>query len=175
VAEDKAGMLLGIISLMAVIGAPLGGVLADFWQKKNPKGRMLWAALADTAAAAFIIVALFFDVNGVGFVLALVWCFFTMSALPALGSVTQDVVTPGLKSMSWGMAVFVMYLLGGGWAPMLVGVISDSLGGGAGGLKTALMIMSIGGFGGGILFLLGSRHYPADQEKVGDHTLHRDR
>lgn len=174
IAEDKAGMLLGIISLMAVFGAPLGGVLADFWQKKSPRGRMLWAALADAAAALFIIVALVLNVAGAGFVLALVWCFFTMSALPALASITQDVVKPGLKSMAWGMAVFVMYVLGGGWAPMLVGVISDSLGGGAEGLRTALMIMSLGGFVGGVLFFFGSRHYPADQKKVGDHAFEKE-
>jgi MFS family permease len=174
VAEDKAGMLLGIISLMAVVGAPLGGVLADLWQKKNPRGRMLWAAVADIAAALFIVVALFLNVAGVGFGLALIWCFFTMSALPALASITQDVVKPGLKSMAWGMAVFVMYILGGGWAPMLVGMISDSLGGGAEGLRIALMIMSGGGLVGGTLFFFGSRHYPADQEKVGDHTLEKE-
>ena len=174
VAEDKAGMLLGIISLMAVFGAPLGGLLADFWQKKSPRGRMLWAALADAAAALFIIVALLLNVAGVGFGLALVWCFFTMSALPALASITQDVVKAGLKSMAWGMAVFVMYVLGGGWAPMLVGMISDSLGGGAEGLRSALMIMSLGGFAGGALFFFGSRHYPADVEKVGDHALEKE-
>jgi MFS family permease len=174
VAEDKAGMLLGIISLMAVIGAPLGGILADFWQKKSPGGRMLWAAVADIVAAVFILAALYLNVTGAGFGLALVWCFFTMSALPALASVTQDVVRPGLKSMAWGMAVFVMYVLGGGWAPMLVGVISDSLGGGAQGLRTALMIMSVSGFVGGALFIVGSRRYPADRERIGDHTLEKE-
>ncbi len=174
IAEDKAGMLLGIISLMAVFGAPLGGILADFWQKKSPRGRMLWAAVADILAALFIIVGLQLNVAGVGFGLALVWCFFTMSALPALASITQDVVNPGLKSMAWGMAVFVMYVLGGGWAPMLVGGISDSLGGGEAGLRIALTIMSAGGLVGGALFFFGSRHYPADQEKVRDHTLEKE-
>jgi MFS family permease len=175
IAEDKAGMLLGIISLMAVIGAPLGGIVADIWQKKSSKGRMYLAAVADASAAAAILVAFSFDLQGIGFAFALAWCFFTMAAMPSLMSVTQDVVTPGLKSMAWGMAVFVMYVLGGGWAPALVGVISDGLGGGAHGLKVALMIMSLGGFAGGALFLIGSRHYPADHDKVKHHTLEGER
>ena len=41
VTAADAGMTVGIISLMAIIGAPLGGFLADAWQKKNSRGRML--------------------------------------------------------------------------------------------------------------------------------------
>jgi hypothetical protein len=64
-----------------------------------------------------------------------------------------------------------MYLLFGGWAPELAGLISDSLGGGAEGLKIALIIMSVGGFFGGVLFFIGSKKYPEDMEKVKDHIL----
>ena len=175
IGEDKAGMLMGIVSLMAVIGAPLGGILSDFWQKRNNRGRMYLPALADFLAAAAIIASLLLDVKGIGFAFALIWCALTMSALPSLGSVTQDVVSPGMKSMSWGMAVFVMYMLGGGWAPALVGFISDSLGGGTNGLKIALIIMSSCGFVGGVLFLFGSKKYPQDMEKVQDHILEEER
>jgi predicted MFS family arabinose efflux permease len=35
VGEDKAGLLIGILSLMAIVGAPLGGVIADLWQNFN--------------------------------------------------------------------------------------------------------------------------------------------
>jgi hypothetical protein len=91
---------------------------------------------------------------------------FLMLGLPSIHTITQDVVTPGMKGMSWGMIILVIYLLGGGWAPAGIGLISDSLGGGAYGVKMALFIAPAAGLLAGILFLIGSRHYAADVKKV---------
>jgi MFS family permease len=185
---DKAGTLLGIISLMAVIGAPLGGFLADTWQKKNDKARMLLPAVADVVSALVLIAALVFKVQGIGFYLALVWGVVFMMGLPALSAVTQDVVPPGLKGMAWGMTVLTMYIFGGGWAPYAVGAVSDGLfaflGGTAEGiteaeaivfkaegLRYALMIAATSGIIGSIFFFLGAKRYPEDMEKVKDITL----
>ena len=41
----KAGAIMGGIGLLGVIGAPLGGVVADIWQKKNRAGARVHAAL----------------------------------------------------------------------------------------------------------------------------------
>lgn len=185
---DKAGTLLGIISLMAVIGAPLGGFLADTWQKKNNKARMLLPAVADLVSALVLIGALLLKVQGIGFYLALAWGVVFMMGLPALSAVTQDVVPPGLKGMAWGMTVLTMYVFGGGWAPYAVGALSDGifafLGGAAEGiteaealvfkaegLRYALMIAATSGVIGSIFFFLGAKKYPADLEKVKDITL----
>ena len=185
---DKAGTLLGIISLMAVVGAPLGGFLADTWQKKNNKARMLLPAVADLVSALVLIGALLLKVQGIGFYLALAWGVVFMMGLPALSAVTQDVVPPGLKGMAWGMTVLTMYVFGGGWAPYAVGAISDGifafLGGAAEGiteaealvfkaegLRYALMIAATSGVIGSIFFFLGAKKYPTDVEKVKDITL----
>lgn len=188
VTVDKAGMLLGIISLMAIIGAPLGGFLADMWQKKNDKARMLLPAVMDLLSAVVLIAALVFKVEGIGFYLALLWGVLFMMGLPALSAVTQDVVTPALKGMAWGLTVLTMYVFGGGWAPYVVGEISDALfvvlGGTAEGLtdaevmnfmaeglKYALMIVATSGIIASIFFFIGARHYPDDMNKVKDITL----
>jgi MFS family permease len=188
IAVDKAGTLLGIISLMAVVGAPLGGFLADTWQKKNNKARMLLPAVADVVSALVLIGALLFKVQGIGFYLALVWGVVFMMGLPALSAVTQDVVPPGLKGMAWGMTVLTMYLFGGGWAPYAVGALSDGLfaflGGAAEGvteaealifkaegLRYALMIAATSGVIGSIFFFIGAKRYPEDMEKVKDIAL----
>lgn len=185
---DKAGMLLGIISLMAIIGAPLGGFLADMWQKKNDKARMLIPAIMDVLCAIILIIALVFKVQGIGFYFAMLWGVLFMMGIPALSAVTQDVVTPGLKGMAWGMTVFTMYVFGGGWAPYLVGYLSDTLfvfmGGTAEGLtdtevmhlmseglRYALMIIATSGFIGAIFFFIGAKHYPEDTNKVKDIKL----
>ncbi len=166
ITEAKAGMTVGIISLMAIIGSPLGGFLADFWQKTNPRGRMLVPVVGDLTAAALLVPALIMDVSGIGLILMFAFGIFLMLGLPSIHTITQDVVTPGMKGMSWGMIILVIYLLGGGWAPAGIGLISDSLGGGAYGVKMALFIAPAAGLIAGILFLIGSRHYAADVKKV---------
>jgi len=53
----------------------------------------------------------------------------------------------------------------------VVGVISDALGGGAAGLKTALIIVAFSGIVAAFLLWLGSRHYPADMDRVKNAVL----
>ncbi len=171
IAEDKAGMLAGLVMMMAIFGAILGGALSDIWQKRNPKARMLLAMTGDGLAAAVMIAALLLDVKGAGYYLAVLWGMMVMIGTPALNAVSQDVVKPALKGTSWGMAVFCMYVFGGGWAPIVVGAISDSLGGGAEGLKQALIIVAFSGFVAAFLLWLGSRHYPDDMDRVKNAVL----
>ena len=171
IAEDKAGMLAGLIMMMAIVGAILGGALSDIWQKRNRKARMLLAMTGDGLAAIVLIAALLLDVRGPGYVLGVIWGMMVMVGTPALNAVSQDVVMPALKGTSWGMAVFCMYVFGGGWAPIVVGAISDALGGGAAGLKTALIIVAFSGIVAAFLLWLGSRHYPADMDRVKNAVL----
>lgn len=174
ITEAKAGMTVGIISLMAIIGSPLGGFLADFWQKTNPRGRMLVPVVGDLIAAALLVPALIMDVSGAGLILMFAFGIFLMLGLPSIHTITQDVVAPGMKGISWGMIILVIYLLGGGWAPAGIGLISDSLGGGAYGVKMALFIAPAAGFIAGILFLIGSRHYADDVRKVKHEVIEQE-
>jgi MFS family permease len=171
IAEDRAGMLAGLIMMMAIVGAILGGALSDIWQKRNRRARMLLAMTGDGLAAVVLIAALLLDVQGPGYVLGVIWGMMVMVGTPALNAVSQDVVMPALKGTSWGMAVFCMYVFGGGWAPIVVGVISDALGGGAAGLKTALIIVAFSGIVAAFLLWLGSRHYPGTWTGVKNAVL----
>jgi MFS family permease len=165
IGEDTAGMYFGIIALMALIGAPLGGFLADVWQKRNRRGRMYLPCLAAFLSSLILIPALRYEVKGFGFALAIIWGVLAVVLMPPIMAVSQEVVTPGLKGMSVGMFNLCVYLLGGGWAPWIVGMISDSLGGGMSGLRIALMLTTLGGFAGGTLFWLASRSYPVDMDR----------
>ena len=171
VAEDQAGLATGVIALMAVAGAGIGGVLADRWQHTNPRGRMLLNATSDVLAAVCAVTALLLDVEGMGFVLMCAWCAMSILGIPALSAVTQDVVNPAFKGLSYGAGVFFSYVLGGAWGPVAVGAMSDALGGGAEGLKYAMLIASLGGFAAAFANWLGSRTYPADMAKVAGSSL----
>ncbi len=173
IAEDKAGMMMGVISLTAIIGAMLGGVLADRWQKKNPRARMILPAISEIICALTAVIAIMLiDISFTSsVVLSIVYGIASVAGQPALGAVTQDVVHPRLKGMSWGMTVFSMYFFGGAWAPGATGLISDLLGGGGSGLASALILASAGGLLAAVCFFLGSRQYPEDVKKVDGFVL----
>lgn len=175
VSEARAGMILGISALGGIIGAPLGGVIADLWQKKNKKGRSYTPILASFFATILLFVALFLDLEGPGLALIVFFGIFVVLGIPAVNSISQDVVSPGLKGVAWGMGGFVMMLGGAAWSPSAVGAISDALGGGAWGLKAAMMSLCVPGIVACICFWRGSRHYPADMEKVKGFVLEAER
>ena len=165
---DKAGYAMCIISLIAIIGAPVGGALSDFWYKRNRRGR-LWLPAAASVLTSICLAASFLAFSysfALGLSLSLLFGIVNMIAIPALSVISQDVVLPAYKGLAYGLSVFFMYLLGGAWSPVAVGAISDTLGGGAQGLMWAVVIACIGGLLASICFIMGARHYVADEDAV---------
>jgi len=171
ISEATAGMITGGIGLTAIIGAPLGGFLADFWQKKNPRGRMYIPAVAYIIGGCLLIVVILTRFSPVGIVLAGIYGICAAMAMPAIAAISQDVVPVAHKGLSMGLAVFAQYMLGGAWGPYVVGAVSDALGGGADGLGMGVMLCGFFGIVAGIFFLVASRTYPEDLQKVKDETI----
>ena len=166
ITEAKAGILFGAIGLAAIIGAPLGGFLADFWQKKNPRGRMYVPAVAYIIAGILLVVVILTGFSPVGIALAVFYGIATAMAMPAVAAISQDVVPVAHKGLSMGLAVFAQYMLGGAWGPYVVGAVSDAMGGGADGLGIAVALCGAFGVLAGVLFLVAARTYPEDSQKV---------
>jgi MFS family permease len=171
ISEDKAGLLFGAIGLAAIIGAPLGGFLADFWQKKNPRGRMYIPAVAYIIGGSLLIVVILTRFSPLGIALAVLYGVAAAMAMPAIAAISQDVVPVAHKGLSMGMAIFAQYMLGGAWGPYVVGAVSDSLGGGADGLGIAVALCGAFGLLAGVLFLVAARTYPEDSQKVKDEAI----
>jgi MFS family permease len=171
--EDTAGLVLSIGIPLAILGALLGGTFSDFWHKRNLKGRLLLPAWGSLISALFLAAAFpFLHTNWMlAGALATVYGFVYYLGMPALGAVSQEVIPPAHKGLSWGMTIFCMYMFGGAWSPWAVGGISDALGGGAAGLTWALMASCIGGLGAAFCFFMGSRTYIADADKVKNAVL----
>lgn len=164
----QAGTTMGVVGLLAILGAIMGGILADYWNKRNSRGHLYLPALgcfiaALAMAAAFLLFPVSF---AVGLTFAAIYGIFSVVPSPPLGIVSQNVIPPAHKGLSWGLTVFAMYFLGGAWSPWLTGAISDSIGGGARGLQVACIIAAAGGLLGAICFLIASRTYPADVDRV---------
>ncbi len=168
---SMAGMIVGGIVMASIIGPPLGGLLADYWQKRNSGGRIYLAALAAIVGSALLIIVYISKMNQIGVIVGIVYGTINLMVAPALGSISQDVVPVANKGLSFGLAVLCAYALGGAWGPYVVGGISDALGGGANGLSTALIISTAGGFIGGILMLLAVKHYASDMDKVKEDAI----
>jgi len=168
IGTDTAGYLTCGISLVAIIGAPLGGVLSDSWYRKNRKGR-LWLPAVSSAVSSLLLAASVLSFSqsfALGLVLIFIFGIANMVAIPALSVISQDVVPAAYKGLSNGVASVFMYALGGAWAPVLVGGMSDSLGGGAAGLMWAMVIACSGGLLAFVCFMMGAKYYIADEDRV---------
>jgi len=85
---------------------------------------------------------------------------FTAWASSAI-AVTQDVVHPGLRAVSYALGVITQNLLGSSLGPVVTGAFSDRFG-----ILTALKIASAMALISCILFYIGSHYYKRDLDKV---------
>jgi MFS family permease len=162
----QGSKLASTILVLALLGAPLGGFLANRWKRSRPDALLLFCAITSILAAAAMHAGFFLHGQGAGYALLCLWGILTVCYLPPATAVTQDVAHPGMRAMSWGMCVFCMYLLGGAYSPWIVGAWTDSLGGGAAGLEKALLVVPAAGILAAVFFFVGSRFYVRDVERV---------
>jgi MFS family permease len=161
-----AGLLAGAIMMLALIGAPLGGLIIDRWRKTQKRARLLFPAISTLLSA----VLLFFGIvilKGLPQLIVL-FCFgvIIMTFIAGAGAVTQDVIHPGLRATSYAIAVAVQNLLGSFTAPIVLGKISD-----LSDLQMSMNILPVALVIGSLLFFLGSKHLVNDMNKVANVKL----
>jgi MFS family permease len=159
--QDKAGSMASSVMVLALVGAPLGGILTDRWRKTQLNARLLVPAISSLVSAILLFAALFIFKGAVQYVLFLTMGIAIMVFISGATAVTQDVIHPGLRATSYAIAVVFQNLLGASMAPIVVGRIYDQSD-----IKTALSILPFMLVIGAILFYLGSRYYAKDMEKV---------
>ena len=159
--QDKAGSMASSVMVLALIGAPLGGILTDRWRKTQFNARLLLPAISSLVSAILLFSALFLFEGVIQYVLFLAMGIAIMVFISGATAVTQDVIHPGLRATSYAIAVVVQNLLGASTAPIVVGQIYDHSN-----IKTALSILPFMLVIGAVLFYLGSRYYNKDMEKV---------
>ena len=149
------------IMAMAIFGAPLGGWLADRWYQRRLDARLLFGGLTTLATAATLFIAMVFCTGATQYAVLFLTGLCAAAFVPATAAVTQDVVHPGLRAISYSLNVIVMSLLGSSLGPIFVGAISDAYG-----LHTAISLLPAFTAFAGVMFLIGSRFYTRDFEKV---------
>ena len=83
--------------LLAIVGFPLGGFLADRWRKKRMNARLLFPALSSLITGVIFLSAFYFLQGPSQYALILLGGMAASAFSPAAIAVTQDVVHPGLE------------------------------------------------------------------------------
>lgn len=159
--QEKAGTMASAVMVLAIVGAPLGGYLTDRWRKKQSRARLLFPTISSLCTALLLFSALSFFTGTIQLVVFLIMGIFITLFLSGAASVTQDVIHPGLRAMSYAVAVVIQNLLGASMAPIVIGKIYDLTN-----IKTALEFLPLVLLVSALMFYLGSRKYDSDMAKV---------
>jgi MFS family permease len=158
---SEAGMKTGLIMLLAIVGLPVGGGLADLWFKRNVSSRMLFPALT-IALNAVVIFAAFSVLDGkTRYLMLLLMGILASMFAPAAITVTQEVIHPGLRAISYSVCVVIQNLFGASMAPIVIGALSDAYG-----IQIAMSILPVFLLASALLFFVGSFSFKKDLDKV---------
>jgi len=151
----------GSIMFLAILGAPLGGYLADKWYQKKIRARLFFPGLTSLITALILFVALKFFQGTSQYLVFLLVGICAVAFVPAAVAVTQDVVHPGLRATSLSLNVVIQHLLGSALGPIFVGILSDRFD-----IGTALSFLPLFLCLAAVLFISGSFFYESDFNKA---------
>lgn len=163
---SEAGMKTSLLMVLALIGLPLGGWLADMWFKRKPKSRLLFPMITTILNAVVIFIAFSLLEGGAQYLTLILMGILASAFAPAAITATQEVIHPGLRAISYSICVVVQNLLGASMAPIVIGRISDLYG-----LQTGMSILPVFLVASAAVFFAGSIFYERDLSKVEKITL----
>ncbi len=161
VLEKNAGVKASAVMLFAIIGAPLGGYLTDRWRKKQINARLLVPTLTSLLSAVLMFLAFSVFDGKMQYLILLSMGISITAFIAATAAVTQDVVHPGMRAISYAVAVVIQNLLGASLGPIVMGAISDATN-----IQTAFAFLPIALLIASALFFAGSFFYEKDLRKV---------
>lgn len=157
ISMSKASTKGGIVMLLAIIGAPLGGYLADKWMKRRSNARLLFPAISSCVTAILLYIAFGFFRGHIQYAVLLAAGIAAVAFVPAAVAVTQDVVHPGVRAVSLSLCVIIQHILGSTLGPPVIGFFSDTFG-----LEKAMVLIPFFALLAGVLFFSGSFFYDSD-------------
>ncbi|CAN5320257.1 MFS transporter [soil metagenome] len=167
VSTGDVGRTYGVIHGVMAIFVPLAaGFLTDRLSRKDTRWP-IWLLIAIFLTSIPMTIAFLFAPTFLSALILTVPTHILMLAFgPAYYALVQDLSGPAFRSMGAAISAAVVYLVGYGIGPPLIGLLSDLLPGALGGasLQNALMISLIGYAGGAVMFVLSARHVIMDRE-----------
>jgi predicted MFS family arabinose efflux permease len=158
---SRAGVKGALVMLLAIVGAPLGGFLADKWLKRRINGRLLFVSVSSVVSCVLMISAFALFSGVYQYFFLLLGGISAAAFVPGAAAVTQDVVHPGLRAISYSFCVIVQHVLGSALGPIFVGNMSDRYG-----IDVALIFLPFAYLVAAGMFFSGSFFYRQDLEKA---------
>jgi MFS family permease len=145
------GLSLGLIAgTSGVVGAWLGGVIADRYGSKDIRAYVIAPALASLAAVPIYIAAI--NLPGAIPALILLVPYYLLGALwyGPVYATAQSIVDPAMRATTAAVLLFIINLIGLGLGPLGVGLMSDMFAGPLGmgsaeGVRWALIVSALMG------------------------------
>lgn len=151
-----AATLISVVALICAFGYPLGGAIMDKWYVVDKRCRVYLPVICVSIAIVCYILGFYFKLIPLIFLGA----FCSTTANTSYHVATQELVPAWFKSVSYGVYVLFIQLLGA-VGPMITGVLSENFG-----LTTALVIIQAINLASVITFALTSRVYIKDFDKA---------
>ena len=146
----------------SMCGAFFGGYLADKLARFTPRGRMATQAIGVFCGAPFVLLCGLTGSLQVAIAALVCWGFLKGMYDANIFASAFDVVRPGARGTVSGLMNCTGWLIGGGAAPLAIGLLSRHLGLGPAVASSALAYVFAG-----ILLLVGMiRYLPSDLEKL---------
>jgi MFS family permease len=167
-AGEAGAWLSLVIGIGGGIGNYAGGVLADRWAERDPRGRALLPALSMACAFPFSVGIWLTDSRALALVLLVApTALGLMYQAPAF-AVTQFLATPRMRATAAAVLLFVINIIGLALGPWATGALSDALAprAGADSLRYALCAVSFLLAWSALHFFLASRSLAGDLARV---------
>ena len=132
----QAGMKTSGILMLAIIGLPLGGLVADWWFKKRPSSRLMFPSITVALSAVVVFIAFSFLEGKAQYMALLLYGILGVGFVAAAITATQETVHAGLRAISYSVCVVVQNILGASLGPIVIGAFSDAYG-----IKVAMTIL----------------------------------
>ena len=158
--SSEIGLSLGLIKGVAGgLGTLMGGVLTDYFGKRDKRWHLKIPAYAIVLALPTIVGALFFKNTGLSLLCISMLTFLTGMYIGPSVAVTHSLVPASMRAFSSAILFFVLNIIGLGFGPLLIGVLSDYLTPtlGTDSLRWAMTITMIAGVGSALFFIIASR------------------
>lgn len=157
----EIGGILGLISAIGGgLGVTLGGVLADWFRRRIPAGRLVVGMMNALLPIPFLLLALNADDRTYALGYFTVAQIFAALWLPAGGSTVQDLVLPHMRARASAIFLLSVTIAGLALGPYVVGRLSDLWGS----LRLAYMAATVSNLVAFVFFLMASRTIARDEE-----------
>jgi len=156
--------------LMLAAGYPIGGIVGDYFFKRNKRGRLLVSAAGVIIAMVFLVFAINVPHSEMllfGILLALT-CIFMPFASPNVTTTVYDTTLPEVRSTANALMNFFS-LVGSAAAPLIAGIIAVNSS-----LQNAILIICISAWSACFIFLaIAAYVVPKDLQDLRNQLQHR--